>query len=698
MDYTDHAKVLSRRAQAQEAERDRRDLARVCMGAYYNTDGFWEQSILSNWDGKPKYSINVVKAKLNRKYGELASNEIQISVKPSNGGNKETAKTMCGLMKSIEYQSQADYVYDRNLLRSLISGYGAAIVETDYGDDYSFNQELFIRDIPDAVNRVWFFGNWVMPTGEDAEAVTVDHVIEEDEFNDTFRLERKCAGLGTDSDSNSYYHTREGEIISQLFYKKYVSETIYQSETGAVLTEDDYKKLKASGVDVKGLASRTRKIPKIWTRWYDNTGWLNEAEQTVFDTIPVSPIMANFDVIENKPLWSGDINDVIDQQRVLNYTISKKVSDEVLNAKKKIWVSKNALNDPKAMQQINTYNTNNDPVQLYVPQVDEPPPFELGGGLASPAMDSIIQTMFDSIGQTMGQSGMQEGVNTSQLAFESIEALQHKGDIGSIPYFNAYKCFVLRIAKICIGAMAAVYDTTMTKRIIGEGGEYDMAELNKTVLAPDGQEVVINDMSAGQYDVYCDIGMSHSTKRSHAGRALVEMAQYDPTIIQNNKDILLGSVDAPGMDKAVKRARMEMLQANKLTPDELTDEEMEIMQKMQSQPQQPDPMAVAAQAEADKAKSMNEKVQAETQLALIKTEQAQQKMDFEQEMQKIKMLEEQNKNAIDSQQKMVSMMNTMADTLNKISQSMGVDAIASPQAAQAYSNTAGEINDLTRQM
>jgi hypothetical protein len=691
MDYSDHTKVIARREQAQQAEKDRRDLARTCVAAYHDPDGFWEPSILERWDGKPKYSINIVNAKLNKKYGELADQEVQINIKPSSGGNKETAKTMCGLMKAIEYQSSANDTYSRNLLRSMICGFGAAMADTDYGDDYSFNQEIFIRDIPDALNRVWFFGNWTMPTAEDAEAVTVDHMIEADEFDDTFDVDRKCESLGTDSDRNHYYHKREGDIISQLFYKKYKTETIYQTPEGNVIDEEDYKELKASGVDVKGLQSRKKKVPKIYSRWYDNKGWLTDEEETVFDLLPVSPFMANFDIFENKPLWSGEVIYTMDQQRVLNYTISKKVSDEVLNAKKKIWITKDQLNDPQAMAQLKTYNTNNDPVQVYVHNIDQPPPFEMGGGMASPAMDSIIQTMFDSIGQTMGSTGVQEGVNQGRMAFESIEALQHKGDIGSLPYHKAYKTFVLHLGKICIGAMPKVYDTTMVKRIIGEGGAYDTAELNKEVLAPNGQTITINDLSAGQYDVYCDIGMNHTSKKEQTGRALTDMAQYDPSIIAQNKDILLDSFSAPGMDKAAKRARYQLLQAGGIPPDEWTPEEKQMMEQAAQQPKEPDPMQVVAEAEATKAQAEVQKVQADTQLSIIKAEQTQQKMDFEQEVQRIKTME-------DSQEKMVKMLNTMADTLNKISQSMGVDAIVSPQAAQAYNSTAQDINQLNRQM
>jgi hypothetical protein len=697
MDYSDHTKVLKRRDQAQTSEKDRRDLARSCQTAYHDPDGFWEQKILDNWDGKPQYSINIVNAKLNKKYGELASQEVQINVKPSNGGNKETAKTMCGLMKAIEYQSNADGTYSRNLLRSMICGFGAAMVDTDYGDNYSFNQELFIRDIPDAINRVWFFGNWTMPTGEDAEAVTVDHMIEEDEFEETFKLDRKVNSLGVDSDYNHYFYKREGDIVSQLFYVKYKAETIYQSLDGNVIDEEDYKELEASGVDVKGLQSRERNVPKIYSRWYDATGWLNDEELTVFDTLPVSPIMANFDIVENRPVWSGDIIYTMDQQRILNYTISKKVSDEVLNAKKKIWITKDQLNDAKALAQIKTYNTNNDPIQTWVHSPDQPPPYEMGGGIASPAMDSIIQTMFDGIGQTMGLSGVQEGVNQGRMALESIEALQHKGDVGSLPYHNAYKSFVLRIGKICIGAMANVYDTPMVKRIIGEGGAYETTELNKAVMAPNGQEVTINDLSAGQYDVYCDIGLNHTTKKEQAGRALTDMAQYDPSIIAENKDILLDSFSAPGMDRASKRARHQLMQAGKIPPDEWTPEEKQMMEQQAQQPKEPDPMQVAAQAEATKAQAEVQRVQAETQLSIIKAEQAQQKMDFEQELQKVRLLAEQQKNSIDNQKSMVDMLNTMADTLNKISQSMGVDAIVSPAAAQAYNSTAQDINQLNRQ-
>ncbi len=701
MDFKDITKVLQLRESAQTVEKDKRDRFRECRDAETSPNGYWEQSI---WDSfstfnRPRYNFNVVKPKILKKWGELASQEVQVNVKPSTGGDKDTAKTLCGLFRSVEYQSEAQNVYSSCLLESLITGFDAAMIEQDYEDNDSFSQELFIRKIPDAVNRVWFLGNWVNSLADDAPAVTVDYMLDDDEVDEKFP-DLKIESLGVDSDRNTYYHKREGKIISQLFYKEYYNKTIYQDEQGNIYDDETVKELAGTGIDIKSLRSRERRTFKIMSRYYDAKKWLNEPEETVFDLLPVFPLQPNFRIVDNKPISSGEVENHLDQQRVVNYAWSKFVGDTALAPKPKIWMTMSQLGlDDKVRAKIKTYNTNDDPVQLYENDPSSPPPFQMGASGVSPELSQLIGMSVESIDTTSGLMGPAEGKQFARQSVESIEALQHKGDISSLVYFNAWKQWILQIAKCAIRAMPKVYDTPMIKRLISEEGEYESADLNRDAPVFDkmGNPIgvkKINDISAGVYDVYCDIGMAIRSKKEQTARWMDILADKDPTIVQDHKDVFMGSIDLPGMDKIAARERHKLLMAGGLLESELTDEERQKLQELSQQPKEPDPMQKIADAELRTAEAKATSAQVDAQATLIKYEQAQQKMDFEQEIQRIKAIEEKQKSAFDRQEQMVDILNKMADTMNKIYQSTGADSIVSPDAAMAYQETAENMVDI----
>lgn len=699
MDFNDHDKVIKYRKTAQEVECDRRDTMREAIHFVTNKHGQWESDIWNRFQtyDRPRYTFDKTKPLLMKAWGEIADQEIQVNIKPAYGGaDKDTAMTLAGLYRNIEYQSKAKDIYSTATRRFMTCGFDAIMVEQDWADNDSFAQELFIRAIPNAVDRVWFFGNWTMPTAEDAPAVTVDHMLDDEEFKEMFGDKRTCSSLDTDSQYNYYYYKRQGSIVSQLFWKEPIEKTLYEGPNGEVFDESDTETLEsiaAVGIDIKTLKTRKRKSFKVMTRYYDAKGWLNEPEETVFDLLPVIPGLPNFEIVEDKPISMGMVEPLMDEQRVHNYAVSKYVGDTALAPKPKIWATKEHVQtyEPK----LKTYNDNKDPIFIYNHVADAPPPFQMGPSGVDPSIVNLVEMSSRAIEETAGLYGPSLGEQMGQQSGIAIERLQHKGDVGSLEYHQALVRMAEQTAKVCVRAIPRVYDTPMTKRIIGEDGGYESVEINKETMTPEGPKK-INDLTVGVYDVYCDIGPAYRSRREETADKLEKLGAIDPTIIMQNKDIFLSSIDSPGMDKAAERARVQLIKMGEIPDSQLTEEEREEIADAQAaaaaNPPPPDPATVIAQAEAQKAQAEADAVTVRAQMESIKLQQQQQKLDFEQEKQKIELLATQQKDQIDSQVKVVDMLNTMADTLNKISQSLGAQAIVSPDAAKAYAETAKDIS------
>ncbi len=141
------------------------------------------------------------------------------------------------------------------------------------------------------------------------------------------------------------------------------------------------------------------------------------------------------------------------------------------------------------------------------------------------------------------------------------------------------------------------------------------------------------------------------------------------------------------MDAVAERVRDQLFKAGQIPEDQLTEDELQQVQAAASQPQQPDAMMVAAQAEMAKAQADMLGEQNKQQENQLKAMELQLKAEKQQAEIAEKAATIANKDMATA--KLYSdILNTDADTLNKIREAMGVDAIMSAGATEAYQDQA----------
>lgn len=694
IDFSDHGEVMKARAAAQEIEHDRREKMRECIDFVTKDDGQWEDNILKKFDDnhRPRYTFDMTGTLVNKYYGEMTQNDFNIRVTPMGGGaSKDTAKLNAGLIKNTESLSRATNVYCMAARLQIICGFDCVRVDQDYASPDSFDQDLFIRHIPDSVSRVWFLGNYQERTCEDADGVIVEHLVSCDEYEEMFGRDKDDAAqsLGDSICRTSYYYRRHGIRIGELIYKKKVSATLYQLDDGTVLDEEG---VKAAGLSVKGLKSKKRETHEICSRWFDAQGWLKDSEDTVFKFLPIVPILPNFMIVQDKPISRGIVEPLMDWQRVRNYTGSAFVEETALAPKDIIMMTREQIAGNQ--KDIGKLNIAGRPILPYTHVDGQQPPFKPGVYSPNSGLVSMFTMTEQGIQSSAGMFAAGLGDNPALQSGVAIERLDNNSNLGMMECFKAQEVALGQIGKILVTAYPSVYDTEQERRIVNDDGSDDLVKVNEVGL--NGE--VFNDLSKGIYDVYCDIGKAFRSRQQETAESIVQLGGIDPSFVAQNKDILLSSLDSPGMDMAAERARAELMKAGVIPESQWTDEEREQIAAAQAAaantPPQPDPAMIIAQAELEKAQAKT----IEQELKAIQLQQNQQKMDFEQQLSKLDKLMEQRKNEVDEQVKMASLLNTMADTLQKIGSSMGVDAIISPNAAQAYDEQAQNIEELQQQM
>jgi hypothetical protein len=615
LDYQDHSKVLLAVTDCQDNESDMRENVRECQYFLETKDGQWEPGIIENMtqSKRPRYTDDRCNPIVDSIAGEMEQNVFAIKVQSTGStGSKETAETIEGLIRNIENISGASLVYS-SVCRALVgSGLGGFEIVQDYIDADTFDQDLFIKPLEDFQNRVWFDEGSIMQDRSDAKWCIVIDEITRAEYDEQFPDGGKVS-IGQDRESEVYVEKVDTISVGRFLYKKPVDIEIIRMSNGAVYKLDDKfesirDELQLAGivpeVDEQGEEkTRKRKSHLVCQRYMDGGGWLGESEETVFNLLPVIPCYGNFKIIDRKVVYRGAINKVMDQQRVHNMAFSREAEDVVLAPKLKYW---GTVEQRKGHgDTIKSLNTNSNPWQDYNHEAGVPPPYMQGGSQINPGLSALNINTADAINQAAGVFSAQQGNNVGLQSGVALEKQIDKGDISTRKYFTSFETAIRYAGKVIIGAIPKVYDATREQIILNEDGTNESVSLNTVVYDKQTQQqVTINDLSVGEYDVNIQVGAAYSSKQDQMVEAFTRIAAIDPTIMELARDVWFRNINQPGMDDVADRARAIAIRNGTIPQEQLTDEELQaIEQQQQSQQQQPDPMMVAAEAEMQKAQA-----------------------------------------------------------------------------------------------
>ncbi len=744
--FDNHTWMIEQLEISQEADHDNREKAREALEFCAKRNGQWEDIWYSAvGDKRPRYTFDLTSHIVDQVAGEFHKSDFSIDIKPKSGGNDpELAKVYDGLVRNIIEMSDGTHVFNSAGAKMVKCGLAGWRVVQKFIDDDSFEQDLAIEPLNNFTDRVWFDVNSEKQDRSDSEFAFVMQAFSERAYKEKWP---KGSGQGVTNDRQhlSYFQQADKVVVGEFYYRKSFDRTLVLMSNGMVFDEDseEYKKvkdeLKDAGVVEKNR--RTRKAHKVFVRQFDGADWLGKAQETVFQNIPVVPVYGNFDIQENKVIYWGLVEKLLDPQRVLNYALSREVEEGALSPRQKFIATLEQVAGHE--QEWESMNTNADPFLPYNHIDGQPAPAISGGIQTNPALRGISDAMTTQITQISGlfSANMGEQANFAQSGV-AIEKLQDRGSTGTAKYFSAQEVAVCYTAKLLVEAIPKTYDTPRQVRILKEDGTFDMTAINQPVIDEETGEVVsMHDLAQGKYDVTCSSGPTFQSKQEQTLAAMERMAAFIPEIFQLGGDIAAKSVDAPGMDMVADRLRELLFKSGNIPIDQMDEDEQrkaaEAAQAAQEQ-QQPDAMMVAAQAEMQKAQAEQaqvqldaQKTQGELQVKAAQIQLDQQKLELEVREQELKQMEAQikfqqqgDKTAIEQgklqqgqqeidikqflaiqQQQMAQQQaqadqitqmledrKTMADTLKVIKDAIGADAILGPNNMGAYIGQAQQLN------
>jgi hypothetical protein len=706
--YEDFDKCFEALQKAQEADHDNRERAREADLFVEKRDGMWEPHWYQANDSKPRYTFDLTTPIIEQIAGELEEADFAIRVDPAGGeATKDDAELLAGLIRHIENISDArTKVYAPALKGCIRRGIDGWRVVQKYVDDDSFDQELALERISNFQDRVWFDETSEQPDHSDAKYCWVLQSLSKEDYEERWP-DRKHESLNSDNQSTAYWHKPDAVIVGEYYYFKEEERELVLMTNGAVYeNNEDFQtirdELEAVGITVERTRKRKKRV--VCVRKFDRGGWLEESKRTVFGFIPVVPEYANFEIIDNKIVYRGVVEKLLDPQRVLNYSLSREIEEGALAPRAKYWMT-----DEQAVgheESLATLNTNHEPVQFYNPDERVPnPPQQVGGAQINPGLRNISQAMNEVINQTAGLFAANMGDNPRAQSGIAIERLQNKGDNGTTIYKRAHEVAICHTFRIIASAIPEVYKEQRQVRILNEDRTDEVVTLNQVIIDQQtGKKVLIHDLSRGTYKITCRAGPAFKNRQEQTVQNLIEVAKVDPSIVQIGGDILLSNINAPGMDLLAGRKRKQLMDAGIIPFEEMTDEEkQQFIQKLQQEAQNPkqDPAMLIGQAEIMKAQNEVKKSELDVQekqikLGLDSRKQQLSEAEFQARQQKEmfdRMLRAQEQQQA-QQNMMIDALHKHAQTLKSIREAMGIDAVVSESGAAAFEGQAQVLNDL----
>jgi len=587
-----HRLALDRFERIQNKEQEQRRLAVEDIKFAQTEDGQWDESAITKRAGRPRYTINRVAGAVDQLIGDQRQNRTDIKIRPSGGqSSEEVAKVLTGLIRNIETNSKASNAYDGAFDEVVNGGYGGWRVVTEFDDD-GFDQEIKIKPLQGATTSLWFDDAAKEYDRRDSmwAFVTVD--MPQEEHKERFP-DSPMSDWSQEKFNNNTCANWIGENtvkVAEYWVKTPITRTLVLLSDGRIINEDEdgaiLDELAAKGItEVKRRKAKSYKIEMILM---DGSGILEDAKLFPGKFIPLVPCFGRQSHIESQTFTRGLVRFAKDANRIYNYTTSAAIETAALTPKDPIWIT--AKQAEGHVPQLKNFNTQNNPFLLYNADPQAPGAPQRGGAPA--VQGAFIQQIQQASMDLYHVTGMQPpaiGTNPELKSGKAIQAQERQGDRGSFIFSDNLAKSIEYTAEILIDLIPRIYDTERQVRILAQDGETEQVFINQVEIdRQTGEQVIVNDLSLGKYDVVAETGPAFATQRQESAQQLIDLIGTSPLFEGIAMDLVAKDLPVLESKELTKRVRKLYIQQGTVEPTEQEVEELGL-----NQPQAPDPQQQA---------------------------------------------------------------------------------------------------------
>lgn len=516
---------------------------------------------------RPCLTINKLPQHVKQITNEQRMNRPTIKVLPvDDKSDIEMADVFNGVIRHIEYTSDADVAYDTACENQVTYGEGYLRILTEYCDDTSFDQEIKIGRIRNSFS-VYMDPMIQDPAGADARWCFITDDMTKDEYERAYPKASPISTLtarGIGDSSINQWISETTVRVAEYFYIECEKATLnlYPGNHTAFTGTPEDSLLRA----MFGKPLRSRQSDRERVKWCKTNGYeILEESEWAGSFIPVVRVVGNEFEVDGQLYVSGLVRNAKDAQRMYNYWCSQEAEMLALAPKapfigyggqfegyEQQWKTANTQNWPYL--EVNPDVTDGQGAVLPLPQRAQPP-------VASSGLLQAKAGASEDIKSTTGQYNASLGMTSNERSGKAILARQRESDVGTYHYADNLARAVRHIGRQLVDLIPKIYDTARVARILGEDGEPSTVKMNpdqeepvKKIMGPGGVVVdKIYNPRVGKYDVRVITGPGYATKRQEALESMAQLLQGNPQLWQVAGDLFVKNMDWPGAQDLAKR-------------------------------------------------------------------------------------------------------------------------------------------------
>jgi hypothetical protein len=518
-------------------------------------------------NARPCLTINKLPQHVHQVTNEQRMNRPGIKVIPADDeADVDMAEVFNGVIRHIEYISDADVAYDTACENQVSYGEGYIRLLTEYCDEDTFDQDIKIARIRNSFS-VYMDPMIQDPTGADARWCFVTEDVTKAEYERMYPDAAPIStlmSLGVGDQSIAQWINENTIRIAEYFYIEYEKQTLnlYPGNQTAFDGTPEDKALRM----MFGKPIRSREADRKKVKWCKINGYeLLESREWAGAYIPVVRVVGNEFEVDGRMYVSGLVRNAKDAQRMYNYWVSQEAEMLAL-APKAPFIGYGGQFEGYE-QQWKTANTNNWPYLEVNPDVTDgqgqvlPLPARSQPPMASSGLLQAKAGAAEDIKSATGQYNASLGMTSNERSGKAILARQREGDVGTYHYVDNLARAIRHIGRQLVDLIPKIYDTERIARIIGEDGEPATVKMNpmqqepvKRIVDQEGTLIEkIYNPNVGKYDVRVITGPGYATKRQEALESMAQLLQGNPQLWQVAGDLFVKNMDWPGAQDLAKR-------------------------------------------------------------------------------------------------------------------------------------------------
>lgn len=561
--------------------------------------------------GRPCLTINDLPQYVGQVIGDRRINKTTIKVVPARDGNVKTADTIGGIIKTIEQQSRATRVYDMVCEDQVVCGIGNFMIVMDYAYNDVFEQDIFIRPIPNPLGVIWDRMS-VDPTGRDARHCFVIDEMPREEYEAEWPdqpIPESFGDIGLDLnwlDPSNWVDKDTVKIVAfwQMIEKpaKFAMMQDGQVEDVTDVPPEQYEYRVAYDQNGEPFV-RDGIRPYAVRHLVSSFAILDGPYELPLTRLPVIKVSGRVGRVGTRQVRFGLVRWARDPALLRNYWRST-AAETLAMAPKNQWLAPASAVEGRE-DDFRKAHLSGDPLLIYndgpaVPVRQDPP------NLPAAVLQESQMNQQD-IKDVTGLQDASLGIRSNEVSGKAIMARQREGDVATVTYHDNLNEAIQEGGDVITQLFPICYDTMRTLRATGVDDRHTMVKVN------DPNDENSPDLTRGKYDVFVITGPSYTTQRMEAAEAMLQAVQVYPQIMEVAGDLIIKAQDWPGAEEISERLAkvLPAAQQDKKPEDMTPEEQQQAAQAAEVQQQQQQFQMAVAQAELELKQAQAAKMKAD---------------------------------------------------------------------------------------